>query len=172
MEMLLPGVSAIQNVHPMFVHFPIAFFVGALAMEGLAVFRHEKFHTIAASLLYLGTLSAIVTVPTGFYAMNTAAETDPRGHNAPGHNFIHVHRDWMVSVTAVSILLSLYLLWIGKKKKWVSHRWGALLGLLSLSILLTLGADRGARLVYEFGTGISPNVLNLTPEENEQDHGH
>lgn len=36
-ESFLPGLSALQNIHPMFVHFPIAFFLGALAMEGLAV---------------------------------------------------------------------------------------------------------------------------------------
>lgn len=67
-ESLLPGLSAFQNIHPIFVHFPIAFFLGTLAMEVVAIFRHEKFHLVVTWMLFLGTLSAIMTLPTGFYA--------------------------------------------------------------------------------------------------------
>lgn len=163
-ESLLPGLSALQNIHPMFVHFPIAFFLGALGMEALAIFRHEKFHLVAAWMLSLGTLSAIMTLPTGFYAADLVAATDPRGHAAPGHDFIHIHRNWMVATTAVGIFLTGYLFWINKKENWASQRWGLLLGLVVLSVLVTLGADRGGRLVFEFGTGVNPKVLMNTTE--------
>ena len=111
METFLPGVSSIQNIHPMFVHFPIAFFLVALAMDGLALIWREKYHVVSSQMLYLGTLMAVVTIPTGFLAMNNIAAVDPRDHNAPGHDFIHIHGDWMVSVTLVSNLLSGYLYW-------------------------------------------------------------
>ena len=62
-------------------------------------------------MIYIGTLMAVVTIPTGFLAMNNIAAVDPRDHNAPGHDFIHIHGDWMVSVTLVSNLLSGYLYW-------------------------------------------------------------
>ncbi|WDT73508.1 MAG: hypothetical protein MPW17_23090 (plasmid) [Candidatus Manganitrophus sp.] len=117
METLLPGMAALQNnIHPLLIHFPIAFFLGALAMEGLAVLRDEKFHFAATWMLYLGTLSALVALPTGFIAANIAAATDPRGHDAPGHDYIHIHRNWMVATTAVGILLTGYLLWINQKR--------------------------------------------------------
>ena len=47
METFLPGVSSIQNIHPMFVHFPIAFFLVALAMDGLALIWLEKYHVVS-----------------------------------------------------------------------------------------------------------------------------
>jgi uncharacterized membrane protein len=168
---LLPGLSAIQNIHPMFVHFPIAFFLGALAMELAANFVHERFHFVATWMLYLAALSAVVTATTGFLAMNQIAAASG-GHHAPGHELIHVHQNWMVSVTTIGVLLSIYLFWINKKGKWISHRWRFLGGLLLLSMLLTLGADRGARLVYEFGRGVNPEVLKAPTEGSEHGNEH
>ena len=172
METLLPGLSALQNIHPMFVHFPIAFFLGALALEGTAVLWNERFHFVATWILYLGTFAAIVTLSTGFMAANSIATTDPRGHAAPGHDFIHVHRNWMVAVTLLGIVLSIYFFWINQNGKWASQRWGLLAGLVLLSGLLVLGADRGARLVFEFGTGVNPKVLKATPEGADHGEGH
>lgn len=168
-EGILPGFSAIRNVHPMFVHFPIAFFLGALAMELIAILYHKRFHFVATWLLYLGVISALVTVATGLWAKQSLARTDPRGHAAPGHELIHIHRNWMLTITFVGALLSLYLFWINRKEKWRSHRWGLLAGLIVLSVLLTLGADRGARLVFEFGIGVNPEVLREAPL-GEGDH--
>ena len=158
-QMLLPGLTALQNVHPMLVHFPIAFFLGSLAMEGIAVSRNEKFHFVATWMLYLGTISAAVTIPTGFLAMNSLAAQSALGHAGPGHEYIHIHRNWMVAVTLLGLCLSLYLFWINKKKKWASHCWKFLVGLVVLSALLVMGADRGGRLVFEFGIGVNPSVI-------------
>jgi uncharacterized membrane protein len=172
MERLLPGLTALQNVHPMFVHFPIAFFLGALAMEGIAVLYHERFHIVATWMLYLGALSATVTLSTGFIAMYTIAAASPLGHSSPGHEYIHIHRNWMIAVTSLGIFLSFYLSWINRNKKWPTQRWGLLLGLLILSALITVGADRGARLVFEFGVGVKPNLLQEKTQEVDHSNNH
>ena len=172
METLFPGMAALQNnIHPMLVHFPIAFFLGALAMEGMAVLHDEKFHFAATWMLYLGTLSALVALPTGFIAANLVAATDPRGHDAPGHDFIHIHRNWMIATTAMGVFLTGYLFWINQKEKWASQRWGLLFGLVVLSALVALGADRGGRLVFEFGVGINPDVIGESPQAKGAEHG-
>ena len=36
---MLPGMKAALNLHPMFVHFPIVLWLGALLFELLAVWR-------------------------------------------------------------------------------------------------------------------------------------
>jgi uncharacterized membrane protein len=157
-ETLLPGLAALQNVHPMFVHFPIAFLLGALAMELVAIWVDERFHFVATWMLYLAALSAVVTATTGFLAMNQIAAASG-GHAAPGHKFIHLHRNWMVSVALLSTVLSLYLFWMNRPGRWTAHKWRLLLGLVVLALLVTLGADRGARLVFEFGIGVNPQML-------------
>lgn len=173
-DALLPGMAALKNnLHPLLIHFPIAFFVGALIMEGAAVLRDEKFHFAATWMLYLGTFAALATLPTGFIAANIIAETDPRGHDAPGHAFIHVHRNWMVASTLIAAALSTYLFWVNQWGKWLSHRWGLLIGLMVLSAVVGLGADRGGRLVFEFGVGVDPAIIKEIPHpEGAEDHHH
>lgn len=170
-EQILPGLTAMQNIHPMFVHFPIAFFLGALVMESAAIVIHERFHVVATWLLYLGAFAAVVTATTGLHAMNQIAAVSG-GHEGPGHEFIHLHQKWMVAVTTVGVLLAGYLFWINKKNRWIAHRWGLFLGLLLLSIGLTLGADRGARLVFEFGVGVNPSLIKEHPQEADHEHLH
>lgn len=165
-ETLLPGLVALPNVHPVLVHFPIAFFCGALVMEGVAVLYSESLHHVATWMLYLGTLSAIVTLPTGFIAMNAVAAAGPLGLTGPDHAHIHTHRNWMVAGTLAAIILALYVFWINRRKQWVSQRWRLLSGLAVLAALIALGADRGARLVFEFGIGINPTLIKVPPQEN------
>jgi uncharacterized membrane protein len=170
-ETVLPGLAALQNIHPLFVHFPIAFFLGALFMEAVAVFRDPRLHLVATWMLYLGALSAVITGATGVIAKSALAAADPLGHGGLHHDEIHVHQYWMIATTLFGILLALYLFWINQRAKWVSHRWGLLFGMLILSVLVTLGADRGARLVFEFGTGVNPAILKETPGESRaEDH--
>lgn len=62
----------------------------------------------------------------------------------------------MVATTGVRILLTIYLFWINGWGKWRSQRWAFLFRLMILSALVAMGADRGGRLVFEFGTGSTP----------------
>ena len=68
---------------------------------------------------------------------------------------INMNSTWIVDI------------WINKKGKWASHRWGFLMGLVILAALVALGADRGGRLVFEFGTGVNPEVLKETTGGSE-----
>ncbi len=69
LEILLPGVQHLQNIHPLVVHFPIAFLVSAAFFYVLAwIFKNDKLAFSAFLLLLLGTLSAGAAVGTGLYA--------------------------------------------------------------------------------------------------------
>ncbi|MGZ3613873.1 MAG: DUF2231 domain-containing protein, partial [Thermodesulfobacteriota bacterium] len=68
LETVLPGVQHLQNIHPLIVHFPIAFLVGAALFYFLSwIFRNQTFATTAFLLLTLGTIAAGAGVGTGLY---------------------------------------------------------------------------------------------------------
>lgn len=158
-EQLFPGMTALQNLHPLYVHFPIAFFVGTAVMELAAVFYDERFHFVATWFLYLGIFAAVMSLGSGFGAASSIAASDPRGSDAPGRPFISIHRNWMLLVSTFGIGLAIYYLWVNQNKKWPNHKWRLLIGTLVLSFLISMGADRGGRLVFEFGLGVNPDII-------------
>ncbi len=167
---LFPGLAALPNVHPVLVHFPIAFFIGALLMEAMAVFRDEKFHLVATWMCYLATISVVITLFSGFIAEYSIAAADPMGHHSPAHNYIHIHRNFMLIATAVALLFTAYLFIVNLKQAWRKQRWGILVGLAIVCTLISLGADRGSRLVFEFGIGVNPKLLKALPTTDTNHH--
>jgi uncharacterized membrane protein len=146
MESILPGWKALLNVHPMFVHFPIAFWLGALLFELLAlVAKKDEFHRTGLRLLYLGTLAAPLAIFTGL----DAEASVPQG---AAHEVAETHKYLMIAATAVAAALSM--LAALRRELTPGLRRLLLLGLVALAVLVALGADRGAQLVYQYGTGV------------------
>src|SRR5512147_1363968 len=66
---LLPGVEHLQNIHPLVVHFPIAFLLGSALLYFLAwIFRRDALASAAFAMLILGAISAAAAAGTGLYA--------------------------------------------------------------------------------------------------------
>lgn len=66
---LFPGIQHLQNIHPLFVHFPIAFLLGsALFYLAAWAWRKDSLATTAFHLLILGAISAAAAVAAGLYA--------------------------------------------------------------------------------------------------------
>jgi uncharacterized membrane protein len=145
---MLPGLKAALNYHPMFVHFPIVLWLGALLFEIVAVWRaSDELQRMASRLLYLGTFAAVITVITGLAAQNSVA---------PGmaQRAVGIHETLML--TATSLAIALCGLAYFMRKDFPPHlRKVLLLGLVVLGVLLTIGADRGAQLVYEYGSAVN-----------------
>ena len=147
MESILPGINAAPNIHPVFVHFPIALWLAALLFWLLAVVRRDDdVWRFGRWLLYLGTLGALAAVASGYLA------TEAMGHDAPGHDLVHVHRDIMLVASGLAALTA------GAAFAWrhsasAKVRWGQLALLLATVVVMTLGADRGAELVFRHGIG-------------------
>jgi len=144
---MLPGLKAILNIHPMFVHFPIALWLGALVFEALAVaLGSDEWHRTAARILYLGTLAGAVTIFTGI----AAEKSVPPG---PAMVVVGIHETLMMITTSVAVGLSLFALAF-RRNFTATFRKYLLAGLIVMAILMTMGADRGAQLVYEYGTAV------------------
>jgi uncharacterized membrane protein len=144
---MLPGLKAVLNIHPMLVHFPIALWLAALLFEAWAVIRNsEDWHRTAARLLYLGTIAGILTVLTGL----AAEKSVPAGK---AMIVVGIHKTLMMLTTSVALGLSLFALAF-RKNFTAAYRKYLLIGLVAMAILMTLGGDRGAQLVYQFGSAV------------------
>lgn len=144
---LLPGAQHLQNIHPLVVHFPVAFLFGAAVLYFLAwCAQRESWAWSGLWLLGLGALGAAVSVATGLYAA-------PGVMLAPSvkEHLLVYHRSLMSAVLALSFALALWA-WAARPMP-AKGRAGFMLLLLLLLGLLAKGADYGGRMVYDYNAG-------------------
>jgi len=146
-ETILPGVQHLQNIHPLLVHFPIAFLTGAALFYILAwSFRNQTFASTGFLLLILGTLAAGAAVGTGLYG-----EEGVMVSRSVREHLLEVHEELMLVTLGLSVLLAGWAL-IARpfpRKKRILF----LFSLLVLLGIMTVGADYGARMVYDYNAG-------------------
>lgn len=165
MESLLPGLTSAPNLHPMVVHFAIAFWLAAtLAWSWALLRRSEETWRFGLWLHTFGAAGAIVAVLFGFQA------TGQMGHDTPGHDLVHVHRDIMLAASGLSIVLTGLAWW----RRSGSKIWRSVL--MAVSVLLvgtmTIGADRGAELVFRYGIGVVGETPPATSAGEHGQHSH
>src|SRR5688500_15506613 len=94
----MPGLVEAPNLHPLFLHFPLALIPTALLFWLLALAKSsDEMFRFGRWLLYLGVLAAVPTIVTGFRA------EEQFGHQ----EIIHVHRNFMLAGAALSSLTCL-----------------------------------------------------------------
>lgn len=179
LESFLPGLMAVKHIHPLVVHFPIALLLSALVTQLLGHFtRHHA--TLCASarwLLYSGTVLACITIITGYSA---AGQLE---HDTPGHELVHIHRNWMVVTTVAAIVVS-WIAWMFRHNSSRLARLSVTGMLFFLCVTLAMGADRGALLVYRYGLGVTTTpreeikmpdtsgIANHGSDREKPNHGH
>ncbi len=144
---ILPGVQHLQNIHPLMVHFPIAFLMGAALFYFLSwVSRNQTFATTAFLILILGTLAAGAAVGTGLYG-----EEGVMVSRSVRANLLETHETLMLTTLGLSIALSI---WAAAARPFPKKkRLFFLFFLLVLLGIMTVGADYGARMVYDYNAG-------------------
>ena len=147
LETFLPGVQHLQNIHPLMVHFPIAFLMGAALFYFLAlIFRKDTLTTTALFLLILGAFSACVAAGTGLYAEDgVMVSLSVREH------LLEQHEQLMLATTGLSIALTLWAFIARPFPK--KGRIFFLLLFLVLMGVMSWGVDYGARMVYDYNAG-------------------
>ncbi len=170
---LFPGIASMDNIHPLFVHFPIAFFIGFFLMDVAGSWKLKQQWRYAAScMLYLGTIAAIFTVLAGFSAAETVE------HDADVHEIMERHEH-----IGVTVLISALFLTIWRVQRWSKQSgfWNRVfLGLsAALCVLIAFGADLGGLMVYGHGVAtrssiksdIKPHDIS-SEEKDHNNHGH
>jgi len=142
---LFPGIQHLQNIHPLLVHFPIAYLCGALLFYALAwVLSSERLAYTAFLILSLGTLAAAAA--TGLYAESgVMISRSVRAH------LLEHHEQLMLTTLGLSVAATFWAAWARP-----FPRRGRPLFFLLLLVMVTvmaLGADFGARMVYDYNAG-------------------
>ena len=149
---LVPGWA--PNLHPLVVHFPIALLLTAAGLDvaGWALRCNRSLRFVATALYLLGTLAIVAAYVTGRAAAGTVW--------LPGMAHAAVKEHWDSAFRAVwffTILTAvrLVLLWWGRAEpRPALVALLTLVGLLGVVLLAETG-DRGGRLVYQHGVGIT-----------------
>ncbi len=146
-DTLFPGIQHLQNIHPLVVHFPIAFLFGSALFYLFALFiSREAMATTAFSLLMIGTLGAAMAVGTGIYAEpGVILASSVRGH------LLERHQDLMITTLCVSIILAIWSIIARPFPK--KGRAFFIFLFLALLAVMSVGADYGARMVYDYNAG-------------------
>ena len=165
---ILPGVAALQNLHPLFVHFPIVLLTMFFVIDLLAtLIKKIQLHTVADWFLYSGTVFAGITIATGLMA----ASSIPHGDNV--HEIMETHEHLGITIFSLASGLSIWRFFA----KSVLH--GAanavflfLAGLLSIFILFA--ADLGGLMVYKYGVAVEAVAAEESEinAAHEHDHNH
>jgi uncharacterized membrane protein len=144
---IFPGVKGLQNLHPLFVHFPIAFLYGAVLLYFLSVFfRREGLARSGFAALVLGMVSALAAAATGLYA-----EEGVMVARSVREAILDPHKLWMLAATGLSVVLTGWAFW----RRPMPQKGKALflILLVAMAAVLAKGADYGAWMVYQYNAG-------------------
>ena len=162
MEELLPGLHGAPNLHPVFLHFPVALLPVALGFALVAALKaRDDIARFARWILYLGVVAAVPTVATGWQAMLGL-------EGMPGHDLIHVHMYWMFTAAGLAVVTAVVAFVLATRPPTSATRWTVAVALAVTTSVLMLGADRGALLVFRYGIGTQQE----TPPPGHEHGGH
>lgn len=141
------------NIHPLVVHFPIAWWIAAVVVDLIALMLPKAVwaNTTASALYPAGAVSAALAYFTGREAAATVM--------TPGmaHPIIMEHWNWALATTlafaAIALIRFSVLFRRPQPPRWVRTA----LAVAALAALVSLfeTGERGARLVFEHGVGVA-----------------
>jgi uncharacterized membrane protein len=141
------------NIHPLLVHFPIAWWIAAVIVDVVAfVLPRAAWANTTASVMYpAAAVSAVVTYFTGRHAASVVL--------TPGmaHPVVLLHWNWALVTTVGFAVIALLRAWAQfarpRPPDWV--RPALIVAALAALAGLFQTGELGARLVYEHGVGVS-----------------
>lgn len=159
---IMPGIAGMDNIHPLLVHFPIAFFSAFFALDLVGTLaKKPQWRSVASWFLYLGTVAALFTVIAGLIAASSVA------HGENVHNIMERHEHIGISVLSLAVVLSIWRIKSGALIRGGANSFFLILSAL-LYVLLMLGADLGGLMVYKHGVAVKAASI---PEDSHQ-HVH
>jgi uncharacterized membrane protein len=145
---LMPGISGMGNLHPLLVHYPIAFLSTFFILDLVATLaKKAQWRSVASWFLYLGTAATVCTVISGYIAADSVA------HGQAVHNIMERLEVISMLALALAIVLSIWRMKAGSLIRGGANVFFLLLSAL-LFVFMMLGADLGGLLVYKYGVAV------------------
>ena len=158
---LLPGISGMDNIHPLLVHFPIAFLSVFFILDVIGTLtKKPQWRAVAGWFLYVGSIAAVFTVIAGFMAANSVV------HGGNVHEIMESHEHFGLSVLSLAIALSAWRIKSGGLIRGAANTLFLLLAAM-LCVLMVLGADLGGLMVYQYGVAVKA----VSVIDGGHDHG-
>ncbi len=158
---------AVQNIHPLFVHFPIALLILAGVLDAIAVVRRdESLHRAAWFTLFFGVLAMIATVVTGLRAEDTVA------HGGAAHELMERHEFYAFTLLGVAVAALLLRPKPAKGRRWMIGTVVAEIALLWPLVVAT--GYYGGEMVYGHGVGtaLTADAPGSADGEHDDDDNH
>lgn len=158
------GLNQVFNIHPVFVHFPIALFPTALFFYLIGILRKRNDLLSAGQIcLGLGFISTLITVLTGYLAQ----ESFPHGETI--HRMMGTHKILGFTILGLGTLL---MIWSFLKHAGAPKLSKLFLLLFGFTVLLILqNADLGGRMVFVEGAAVKAAATKFESEPNNHHHG-
>ena len=162
----MPGITSFDNLHPLLVHFPIAFLSCFVLIDFVAsLAKKPQWREFAGGLLYLGTAMALFTVIAGFIAANSVA------HDDNVHAIMERHEVFGVTILSLAVVLSAWRLKCGDQLQGEMNILYLILSAL-LGLGLVLGADLGGLMVYQYGVSVKAIPESVVGSYKQHTHSH
>jgi len=159
---IMPGIAGMDNIHPLLVHFPIAFLSAFFALDLVGtIAKKPQWRSVASWFLFFGTIAALFTVIAGLVAASSVA------HGGNVHDIMERHEHIGLSVLALAVVLSIWRMKSGSLLRGGANSFFLILSAL-LCVLMMLGADLGGLMVYQYGVAVKA----VQAPEGGHDHGH
>jgi len=141
------GLDAVQNLHPLVVHYPVALLTLAAMLYVVAwAAGRDAWAWTALWMLALGTLAAALAVWTGLRAGDGVMVAQ----SVRDHILVH-HKRMMIAAFAMSLPLSAWAILARPMPR--RGRLGFVALMVVMALLIAKGADYGAWMVYGYNAG-------------------
>ena len=162
MQELLSSFTALPNLHPAIIHFPIVLLTLAFAIDLFYIlFKRPAWLDNAAAATYvLGTLGAIAAYFAGRQAADSVENVLPQAQLVMGQ-----HSDWALYTLVVFLVVTVLRVLVSRKDQAAKSplRIGAVvLAAVAVGMLMRT-ADLGGSLVFKYGVAVTaPESAQLT----------
>ena len=150
------------EIHPILVHFPIAFLLGAVVLS-LYAWRRGRvgLEQAATGLFVAGIVMGVLAALAGFLAYFTLPET----HTEAAHDLMY----WHLGLQAASLVLFCWVAWLRWRSWDLPPGAGTqVIGWIAAAVFV-IGSGVGGYIVYHGGAGIDAKLMK--PGLHEDQHG-